>query len=76
MGVARQVGEHLLGTAERRLATAHPSLAIQLVEVGQVGGGQLTGLDCRFQRGQGRGASRCGRSRGGLVWIARRSAGT
>ena len=52
MSVAGQVGKRLLGSAERRLAVDHPRLAIQRVEVGQVGSGQLTGLDDRFERSQ------------------------
>jgi len=50
VGVARQIGEHLLRAAKRRLAVDHPSFTVQHVEGRQVGGGQLSALGRRLDR--------------------------
>jgi hypothetical protein len=47
--VLRQVGEHLFGTAERRLAVDHPRLAVQRIEGWQIGGRQVAAVLCRFE---------------------------
>jgi len=52
VGVARQVREHLLGTAEGRLAVDHPLLVIKRAEGRQVGGGQIARRDGGLERRQ------------------------